>query len=44
MEDKRCPPVVRMALLVLLNHVEPGFDNCKATVQLWLDAQPAGEE
>jgi len=28
-------------LRVLLNHVEPGWDNCKTVVQLWLDSVPA---
>ena len=35
------PPEVKLALRVLLNHVEPGWDNCKTVVQLWLDAAPA---
>ena len=34
------PPEVKLALRVLLNHVEPGWDNCKAVVQLWLDSAP----
>lgn len=34
-----CPPRVRAALLVLLGHVEPGWENCKAVVQLWLDGR-----
>jgi hypothetical protein len=33
------PPVVRTTLMVLLNHVEPGWDNCKALLQLWLDGK-----
>ena len=36
------PPEVKLALRVLLNHVEPGWDNCKTAVQLWLDAAPCG--
>jgi hypothetical protein len=39
-EDARVvgiPTFVRLALRVLLNHVEPGWENCKATVQAWLD-------
>lgn len=41
--DKRAPqdeaamPVVRTALRVLLNHIEPGFENCKTLVELWLN-------
>ena len=35
------PPEVKLALRVLLNHVEPGWDNCKTVVQLWLDSVPA---
>lgn len=31
-----CPPVIRMALAVLLNHIEPGWENCSAVVRLWL--------
>lgn len=31
------PPAVRMALRVLLNHVEPGWENCAAVVRFWLD-------
>ena len=30
-------PAVRLALTVLLNHVEPGWDNCKTVIQAWLD-------
>lgn len=33
------PPAVRVALLVLLNHVEPGWDNCRTVVQAWLDGE-----
>jgi len=36
------PLKVKLALRVLLNHVEPGWDNCKTVVQLWLDAAPCG--
>ena len=35
------PPEVKLALRVLLHHVEPGWDNCKTVVQLWLDSVPA---
>jgi len=41
------PPAVRMALAILLNHVQPGYDNCKAVVRLWLDGkidEPEPEE
>ncbi len=31
---------VRLALKVLLNHVEPGWENCRAVVQKWLDGSP----
>ena len=30
------PPSVRLSLMTLLNHVEPGWDNCKALVEMWL--------
>ena len=30
------PPLVRIALMTVLNHVEPGWGNCVATVQAWL--------
>lgn len=33
------PPAVNIALLVLLNHIEPGFENCAAVVKLWLDGE-----
>ena len=33
------PSVVRHALLVLLGHVEPGWENCKWIVQAWLDGK-----
>jgi hypothetical protein len=39
-----CPPGVRAALLVLLNHVEPGWDNCKSVVQMWLDGKLDDEQ
>ena len=32
-------PEVRLALMTLLNHVEPGWDNCRAVVQNWLEAK-----
>ena len=35
--SKTCPPAVLMAIRVLLNHVEPGWDNCKTVVSVWLD-------
>ena len=30
------PAVIRLALKILLNHVEPGWDNTKTIVKLWL--------
>ena len=30
------PIEVRFALMTLLNHIEPGWDNCKAVVNNWL--------
>ncbi len=30
------PAGVRIALAVLLNHVEPGYENCKTLVSAWL--------
>lgn len=30
------PTAVKLALMTLLNHVEPGWDNCKAVLQAWL--------
>jgi hypothetical protein len=35
------PPVIRTALLVLLNHIEPGWGNCETVVRQWLDTQNA---
>jgi hypothetical protein len=35
--------VVKMALRILLNHVEPGWENCTALVKAWLDEQKVGE-
>lgn len=35
------PYPVIMALKVLLNHVEPGWDNCRTVIQLWLDEADA---
>lgn len=32
------PLEVRMALRIILNHVEPSWDNCKTVVSQWLDA------
>ncbi len=32
------PPAIRVALLVILNHVEPGWENCVGLVSQWLDA------
>ena len=32
-----CPPAVRMAIAVLLNHVEPGWDNFVTLVRAWLE-------
>jgi hypothetical protein len=29
------PPPVRLALMVLLNHVEPGWENATALVREW---------
>ena len=31
------PPAIRIALRVLLNHVEPGWENSVKFVELWLD-------
>lgn len=31
------PPAVKIALKLLLNHVEPGWDNAVAVVQIWLN-------
>lgn len=31
------PPAVRLALLVVLNHVEPGWENCVTVLRLWLE-------
>jgi hypothetical protein len=31
--------MIRAALLVLLGHVEPGWDNCKWIVREWLDGK-----
>ncbi len=34
------PMEVRLGLRVLLNHVEPGWDNCKTVVEHWLGKLP----
>jgi len=39
-EPVAVPLEVRLALTVLLNHVEPGWDNCKMVVSAWLAAAP----
>ncbi len=31
------PPAIRVALLVVLNHVEPGWENCVTVLRLWLE-------
>lgn len=36
-EPISAPYEIRVALRVLLNHVEPGWENCKTVVQAWLD-------
>lgn len=38
------PAVVKMALLVILNHVEPGWENCVATVRYWLEHDLSPED
>lgn len=30
------PPAVRLAIMVLVNHVEPGWENSVAVVKEWL--------
>ena len=38
--EQECPLVVRTALRVLLNHIEPGhWENCRVLVQSWLDGK-----
>jgi len=37
MAQPNIPPAVRIALLVLLNHIEPGWENCTLLVRGWLD-------
>ncbi len=37
-------PAVKMALLVLVNHIEPGFENCTAVVQAYLDGKLTTKE
>ena len=32
-------PAVRIALTVLLNHIEPGWENCEAVVKDWLQEE-----
>lgn len=40
--EAKVPPAVRIAIRLLLNHVEPGWENCQLVVQSWLDdAVPA---
>lgn len=33
------PPVVRLSLMVLLDHIEPGWQNCTAVVRAWLNGE-----
>lgn len=33
------PPAVKLAIRVLLRHVEPGWENCKIVVEAWLDGR-----
>jgi|GEM_PF-5359228 len=40
-EARDIPPAVKIALKVLMNHVEPGWDNCKTVIQIWLDEEAA---
>jgi hypothetical protein len=37
------PPAVRLALQVLLNHIESGWENCRTLVSLWLEGKYNGE-
>jgi hypothetical protein len=37
LEAEAMPQPVRLALRVLLQHVEPGWENCRTTVLAWLD-------
>ena len=39
MEMSEIPVEVRLALLVVLNHVEPGWENCVTLVKLWLEGR-----
>lgn len=36
------PSIVRMALMTVLNHVEPGWENSKAIVEAWSNGQLTG--
>ncbi len=35
--EKEMPHEVRLALRVILNHIEPGWENCQKLVAIWLD-------
>ncbi len=39
-ENLEMPSAVRLALKVILNHVEPDWENCKTLVAQWLDGLP----
>lgn len=39
MADKTAPIEVQIAIRVIVNNVKPGFDNCTAVVQAWLDGR-----
>ncbi len=36
-KEKQMPLEVRLALRVILNHIEPGWENCQTLVARWLD-------
>ncbi len=44
MTNDTIPPAVKVALLVILNHVEPGWENCVAFLRQWLAETPTQKQ
>lgn len=42
--ESTVPLIVRVAVRVLLRHVEPGWDNCREFVRIWLDHEDGKDD
>ena len=42
--QQNVPAPVRLALMILLRHIEPGWENSSAVVSAWLSAAPNKQE